>query len=104
MKAQLRKGVVELCVLAIIGEKDCYGYEVVNLLKDVLDVSESTIYPILRRLTKGELLTTYLVESPSGPARKYYRITAQGKYEYATKQEEYIKFNQQVLKIIGGKS
>ncbi len=103
MKSQLRKGVVELCVLAIITEKDCYGYEVVSMLKDVLGVTESTIYPILRRLTKAELLSTYLVESDSGPARKYYKITTLGASEFKEKQEEYINFNQKVIKIIGGK-
>ncbi len=103
MKSQLRKGVVELCVLAIINEKDSYGYEVVSMLRDVLGVTESTIYPILRRLTKSEQLSTYLVESDSGPARKYYRMTAIGQADFKQKQEEYIAFNQAVIKIIGGK-
>ncbi len=103
MQSQLKKGVVELCVLATLSEKDCYGYEIVSLLKSDLEVTESTIYPILRRLTKNAILSTYLVESESGPARKYYKITELGLSEFKRTRNEYIDFSQRVIKILGGK-
>ncbi len=103
MKSQLKKGVLELCVLATICEKDCYGYEVVSILKNDIEVTESTIYPILRRLTKSGIFTTYLIESESGPARKYYKMTSLGLAEYQTKRIEYMDFTNKVTKILGGK-
>ena len=78
MNTQFRKGVLEICVLALISKKDMYGYEIVQNISKVIDVNEGTIYPILRRLTKGEYFETYILESNEGPARKYYKITAEG--------------------------
>lgn len=102
MKSQLKKGVLELCVLATISEKDCYGYEVVSILKKDIEVTESTIYPILRRLTKSGIFSTYLVESESGPARKYYQMTLLGMTEFQNKRLEYMEFTNKVTKILGG--
>jgi PadR family transcriptional regulator PadR len=78
--SQLLKGVLEMCLLAVIEEEPSYGYEMVRKLADRgLDlVSEGTIYPVLSRLQKGGLIEGYLVESPEGPARKYYRIARRG--------------------------
>ncbi|MBC5996278.1 PadR family transcriptional regulator [Romboutsia hominis] len=78
MNTQFRKGVLEICVLALISKKDMYGYEIVQSISKVIDVNEGTIYPILRRLTKDEYFETYILESNEGPARKYYKITADG--------------------------
>lgn len=79
MNTQFRKGVLEICVLALILKKDMYGYEIVQNISKVIDVNEGTIYPILRRLTKEEYFETYILESTEGPARKYYKITRLGK-------------------------
>ena len=79
MKTQLKKGVVELCVLAIINKKDSYGYEIVESLTGLVNISEGTIYPMLRRLDKDNYVETYFKESQTGPQRKYYRITDNGK-------------------------
>lgn len=79
---QLRKGVLELCVLSAIGQsKECYGYALVRNLVSTpgLDVSEGSIYPLLSRLRKQGLVDTRLEESSNGPARKYYRLTSMGK-------------------------
>lgn len=78
--SQLLKGVLDMCLLAIISEEPSYGYEMVNKLAGRgLDlVSEGTIYPVLSRLQKGGLVEGYLVESSGGPARKYYRLTPSG--------------------------
>lgn len=79
MNTQFRKGVLEICVLALISKKDMYGYEIVQNISKVIDVNEGTIYPILRRLTKDEYFETYILESNEGPARKYYKITPTGR-------------------------
>jgi PadR family transcriptional regulator, regulatory protein PadR len=78
---QLRKGVVEFCVLKTLEDDPLYGYDIVRQLRalEVLVISEGTIYPILSRLRNDGLLKTYLEESPEGPARKYYTLTARGK-------------------------
>jgi len=78
MNTQFKKGVLEICVLALIDNRDMYGYEIVQNISKVIDVNEGTIYPILRRLTKDSYFDTYILESSEGPARKYYRITEIG--------------------------
>ena len=79
MNIQFKKGVLELCVLSILKEKNCYGYELVKEILEVMEISEGTIYPLLRRLKKDNLVTTYLKESSEGPPRKYYQLTEEGK-------------------------
>lgn len=78
MNIQFKKGVLELCVLAILDEKDCYGYELVNEISKNILISEGTMYPLLRRLKSDGLVTTYLQESQEGPPRKYYKLTDLG--------------------------
>lgn len=79
---QVRKGLLELCVLnALSSMKDCYGYDLVKTLVDIpgMSVTEGTLYPLLSRLRVQGLVTTRLEESPSGPARKYYSLTPNGR-------------------------
>ncbi|WP_025027994.1 PadR family transcriptional regulator [Caldalkalibacillus mannanilyticus] len=78
MNTQFKKGVLELCVLSILREQDHYGYNLVKEISSKFPVTEGTIYPLLRRLTAEEYVTTYLVESEQGPARKYYTLTEKG--------------------------
>lgn len=78
MNIQFKKGVLELCVLTILNQKDCYGYELVSEISKTITISEGTIYPLLRRLKKDGFVTTYLQESQEGPPRKYYRLTPLG--------------------------
>src|SRR5689334_10627099 len=77
---QLRKGVLALCILNIIGHSRIYGDDIVRQLRDVdaLVVREGTIYPILSRLKRDALARTSLEESPEGPARKFYELTRRG--------------------------
>ncbi len=78
-KQQLRKGVLELCVLAIIADGEIYPSEILEKLRSVkLIVVEGTMYPMLTRLKDSGLLTYQWVESNAGPPRKYYSITKQG--------------------------
>lgn len=78
MNVQFKKGVLELCVLALISKKDRYGYELVEEISKRFKISEGTIYPLLRRLTREGLFSTYLMESTEGPPRKYYKLTEKG--------------------------
>lgn len=79
MNTQFKKGVLELLVLVIVSKKDRYGYELVEAVRQIVDVNEGTIYPILKRLTNEGYFETYLEESKEGPVRKYYHITVGGK-------------------------
>ncbi|MBS4174978.1 PadR family transcriptional regulator [Bacillus sp. FJAT-49736] len=79
MNVQFKKGVLELCVLILISNKDQYGYELAQNISNKIEVAEGTLYPLLRRLTKEEFLTTYLSESSEGPPRKYYSLTQSGR-------------------------
>jgi len=78
---QLRKGVLELCILNDIRNRRMYGYEIVRKLRKIegLIISEGTIYPILSRLKRQRLVKTSIQKSPEGPPRKYYELTQQGK-------------------------
>jgi len=78
-RAQMRKGVLELCVLSIISQEEAYPTDIINKLKESkLIVVEGTLYPLLNRLKDAELLEYTWKESKSGPPRKYYQITGQG--------------------------
>ena len=78
---QVRKGLLELCVLNALISRERYGYELVKSLAGVpgLTITEGTLYPLLSRLRLQGLVVTRLVESPAGPARKYYCLTHEGK-------------------------
>lgn len=102
MNTQFRKGAIEMCVLALIGRRDMYGYELVGTIAAHIDISEGTVYPILRRLTMDGHLTTYLRESPSGPARKYYTITPQGRKYLQMLIQEWGNLSQMVATILRG--
>lgn len=78
-KAQMRKGVLELCVLAIVSEEEAYPSDIIEKLKtQKLIVVEGTLYPLLNRLKDAELLDYNWKESNAGPPRKYYSITGKG--------------------------
>lgn len=78
---QMRKGVLDLCILKALAGGECYGYALVKSLVAIpgIGVAEGSIYPLLSRLKKQGLVTTRLEESSEGPARKYYRLTAAGR-------------------------
>jgi len=79
-KAQLRKGILEFCVLALLGKQEAYPSDLLQSLKGAeLIVVEGTLYPLLNRLKNAGLLTYRWEESKSGPPRKYYSLTEQGK-------------------------
>jgi len=77
---QLRRGIMEFCVLSLINKKACYGYEIISSMErfHYLSITEGTLYPLLRRLQKEKKLESYWLESGNGPPRKYYTLTALG--------------------------
>ena len=77
MDIQLKRGLLEICVLAAIKNEESYGYQIIKDVKPFVEISESTLYPILRRLEAGEFLTVRTAEH-NGRLRKYYRITEAG--------------------------
>lgn len=100
MHAQFKKGVLEILVLSILSRRDCYGYELVATIAEHMDISEGTIYPLLRRFKQDQWVTTYLVESSSGPSRKYYKITDTGAAVYKELYQEWKKFENAVAAIL----
>lgn len=102
LKIQLKKGVLELCVLAILDRDDCYGYELVNEISKSIPISEGTIYPLMRRLKKEGYVTTYLQESQSGPPRKYYNLTDLGRKTKKDLSNEWFEFIEGINKILIG--
>ena len=102
MNIQFKKGVLELCVLSMLEQKDCYGYELVEEISKKIDMSDGTIYPLLRRLKDEGYFTTYLQESQEGPPRKYYKITDEGRRIKGELVSEWTEFVNGVNIIIHG--
>ena len=100
---QLKKGVLELCVLELLSQGDSYAYEIASKLADAIGMGEGTVYPLMRRLSTDGLVETYLVESSTGPSRKYYRLTRTGRVALNEQREAWGKFRSAVDGIIGGK-
>jgi PadR family transcriptional regulator PadR len=97
---QLKKGVLGLCVLALLARDDSYAYEIASRLSDAIDMGEGTIYPLMRRMQSDGQVETYLVESSSGPSRKYYRLTDAGRTALAAQTAEWSAFTQAVDAVL----
>ena len=104
MNIQFKKGALELCVLAIVHEQDCYGYELTEKISRHIGISEGSIYTLLRRLTKEEYFTTYLVESSEGPSRKYYKLTERGKLYLDEMKSQWEEFSNGVNELLAGQN
>ena len=100
MNTQYKKGVLELCLLALMHKRDCYGYEISEFLSQHIEIAGGTVYPILRKLKADGLLTTYLQEESGGPPRKYYKLTELGRETYQKGRAEYLKFAQPVRNLL----
>jgi PadR family transcriptional regulator PadR len=101
IQTQLRKGVLELCVLTLLSRADNYGYEIASRLMQDVGMGEGTIYPLMRRMQDDGLVTTYLVEAPGGPPRKYYRMTDAGRATLKAQRGEWKNFMLSVEKMLG---
>jgi len=99
INAQMRKGVLELCILAIISRREAYASDILEVLKENrMIVVEGTLYPLLTRLKNDGYLEYYWTESKSGPPRKYYRITVLGEKFL----DELVRNWQSLHHIVGG--
>ncbi len=100
MNTQFKKGVLELCVLSLLEKKDCYGYEIVELVSSTIEVSEGTIYPLLSRLNQLGYFNTYLKESAEGAPRKYYGLTDAGRTALQELLAQWRQFNADIDQLL----
>ncbi len=105
IKAQMRKGILEYCVLAILSREDSYAPKIIAELKQAqMIVVEGTLYPILTRQKNAGLLTYRWEESPQGPPRKYYSLTATGREYLSTLDEVWDELVAQIRSIRSGRA
>lgn len=102
MTMQYKKGVLELCVMALLRDRDRYGYEISETLSERIDIADGTVYPILRKLKADGLLTTYLQEESGGPPRKYYALAQTGRKAFEENRDAYLQFAAAVKTILEG--
>lgn len=102
--SQLRRGVLELCVLRLLRDNSSYGYEIVTTMAAFgpLAAGENTIYPLLRRLKNDKHLETSAVESPAGPPRQYYRLTPRGRQRLESLESEWTDMARAVERCLNG--
>jgi PadR family transcriptional regulator, regulatory protein PadR len=102
--SQLRKGLVELCVLAVLREGEAYGYEILRRLAEAgpLAITESSVYPVLARLAREGLLAVRVAPSPEGPPRRYYRLTPEGRKHYAEMKSCWSELDSAVAQLLSG--
>ena len=96
IEIQLKKGVLALCVMALLDRGDSYAYEIASRLSEAVDMGEGTIYPLMRRMQSDGLVETYMVQSPAGPSRKYYRLTDAGRAALTSQKAEWTAFTRAV--------
>lgn len=104
MNTQYKKGVLELCVLALLKQRDCYGYEISEYLTNHIEIADGTVYPILRKLKSDGLVSVYLSEESGGPPRKYYSLTKSGRETYTADRAEYLGFAKTIEALLEDKT
>ena len=102
MNSQLKRGTLELLALSVVNRGDCYGYELVNVISKCMEITEGTVYPLMKRLKDGGLIESYIVESQEGPPRKYYKITAQGQGELERLEREWFEVVKSINELLKG--
>ncbi len=102
MNIQFKKGVLELCVLSLLVKRNRYGYDLVNEISKNIEISEGTIYPLLRRLKNVGYVTTYLQESQEGAPRKYYKLTSSGEEITEQMKKDWDDFVEKVNTLLKG--
>lgn len=101
MVFQLGSSLLDACVLSVLSQSDAYGYNLTQSIQEVIEISDSTMYPVLRRLKKEGLLITY--DKPyQGRNRRYYQITPAGKEKHVFYVEQWDSFKKRVDKIMHG--
>lgn len=102
MDSQLKKGILDVCVLHAISNGESYGYKIISDLEGIIEISESTLYPILKRLEAGGYVTTRTAEF-SGRLRRYYKITSLGLKKLICGRDDLLEINSIYKKIFGGR-
>ncbi len=104
--AQLRRGVIEYCVMALLERDERYGFDLVRELAslDGMETSEGTLYPILGRLRRDGLVESTWRESPTGPPRRYYRLSDRGRQGLGEFRQEWQRFADTVGRILEGEA
>ncbi|MDQ3386243.1 MAG: PadR family transcriptional regulator [Actinomycetota bacterium] len=104
--SQLLKGVLDMCLLAVIAEEPSYGYEMVRKMegRGLELVGEGSIYPLLSRLQKVGYIEGYMVASSEGPKRKYYRVLLAGRDKLEVWKEEWSNFSEAVGRVVEDRS
>ena len=102
MTTQLKKGTLELCVLSLLSRADMYGFELVGAISSQIQISEGTIYPLLKRIKDEGYVTTYLQESQEGPPRKYYSLTQSGRLTLENLEAEWQSISTGINNILKG--
>lgn len=98
---QLKKGILEICILAIIADVPIYGYDIIEKLQEVgLDITEGTLYPLLSRLRQEGLVTSTIQESTIGPSRRYYSLSPKGAELLSEGAVEFKLFTETVHKLL----
>lgn len=98
---QLRRGVLEYCVLALLADEERYGYDLVAALADAgMVASQGSVYPVLSRLRRAELVDTHWRESADGPPRRYYSLTPAGRRALADFAAAWASFSSTVTRIV----
>ncbi|MFS0784670.1 PadR family transcriptional regulator [Bacillus sp. 1P06AnD] len=101
MGFQLGSALLDACVLAILAKEDAYGYSLTQQVREVMDISESTLYPVLRRLQKSGCLSTY--DQPfQGRNRRYYQITDEGILKYQELFLEWTEYKDKIDHVLIG--
>ena len=100
----MRRGTLQYCVLSLLADEERYGFDLVRSLAELdgMVTSEGTIYPLLSRLHKDGQVSSTWQESPSGPPRRYYRLTSKGRASLASFSEEWTRFRDAVDQLVGG--
>ena len=101
MDIQLKRGMLDVCVLAAIKDEDSYGYQIIKDMKPFVTISESTLYPVLRRLQKGEYLEVYDRQF-DGRNRRYYKVTESGRTQLAMYQKEWKEYSGKISELFEG--
>jgi len=102
MDAQVKKGLVDICVLASLSRGDSYGWQIIKDIGTVMELSESTLYPVLKRLENAKLVITYEVPH-NGRLRRYFQITDDGRNrlrEFKSEQEAIVRVHRYILDAI----
>ena len=102
MDVQMKKGLLEICVLKALSDGESYGYKIIKDVSAYIDISESTLYPILKKLEKAGFVTTYTQEY-QGRKRKYYSITESGKEQMQYLNKEWLSYRDTIDGIIEGR-